>query len=98
MTFRSPIGRRALLVGGAAALALPGMAGAQSRDEDWRALGEEVRAEMRWAWGQYRERAFGKDQIRPLSGGVESFPLRDHHLGLTLIEALDTLWVMELDD
>ena len=60
-------------------------------------MGEDVRAEMRWAWGHYRERAFGKDEIKPISGGVRSFPLEDHHLGLTLIEALDTLWLMELD-
>ncbi len=53
---------------------------------------------MRWAWRQYREHAWGKDQIKPISGGSESFPLKDHHLGLSLIEALDTLWVMELDE
>ena len=53
---------------------------------------------MRWAWRNYRERAWGKDQIKPLSGGSESFPLKNHHLGLSLIEALDTLWVMGLDD
>ncbi len=52
---------------------------------------------MRWAWGQYRDHAWGKDQIRPLSGGSESFPLKNHHLGLTIVEALDTLWVMGLD-
>jgi mannosyl-oligosaccharide alpha-1,2-mannosidase len=66
--------------------------------QDWHALGEDVRREMRWAWQQYRDRAWGKDQIRPLSGGFESFPLKDHHLGLTIVEALDTLWVMGLDD
>jgi len=53
---------------------------------------------MRWAWREYREHAWGKDQIKPLSGGFESFPLKNHHLGLSLIEALDTLWVMGLDD
>jgi len=68
------------------------------RTRDWRALGEDVRSEMRWAWRQYRERAWGKDQIKPLSGGFESFPLKDHHLGLSLIEALDTLWIMGLDE
>ena len=52
---------------------------------------------MRWAWGQYRARAWGKDEIRPISGGASSFPLKGHHLGLSLIEAMDTLWVMELD-
>ena len=53
---------------------------------------------MRWAWREYREHAWGKDQINPLSGGFESFPLKNHHLGLSLIEALDTLWVMGLDE
>jgi len=68
------------------------------RKRKWRALGEDVRSEMRWAWHNYREHAWGKDQIKPLSGGNESFPLKNHHLGLTLIEALDTLWIMGLDD
>src|SRR5689334_17188751 len=82
--------RRSLLSAVAAAAALPKPGLAKPRTENWRALGEDVRREMRWAWG--------KDQIRPISGGVESFPLKDHHLGLSLIEALDTLWVMGLGD
>jgi mannosyl-oligosaccharide alpha-1,2-mannosidase len=92
----SPISRRALLAGAGGVLVTA--TARPPRSADWRALGEDVRAQMRWAWGHYRDRAWGKDQIRPLSGGFESFPLKDHHLGLTLIEALDTLWVMELDD
>jgi mannosyl-oligosaccharide alpha-1,2-mannosidase len=96
MLRRFPISRRALLVGGGAALLAP--AAPAARTTDWRALGEDVRSEMRWAWRQYRQRAWGKDQLKPLSGGFESFPLKDHHLGLSLIEALDTLWLMELDD
>lgn len=75
---------------------LPGSA-AFATSPDWRALAQDVRDEMRWAWRNYRERAWGKDQIKPISGGFESFPLKDHHLGLTLVEALDTLWVMGLD-
>ena len=84
-----------MAVAGATALTAAVPAG---RKRDWRALGEDVRSEMRWAWRNYRERAWGKDQIKPLTGGVESFPLKNHHLGLTLIEALDTLWVMGLDE
>ena len=72
--------------------------GAVPRSHDWSALAEDVRLEMRWAWRNYREHAWGKDQIKPISGGFESFPLKDHHLGLTIVEALDTLWVMGLDD
>ena len=52
---------------------------------------------MRWAWRSYQERAWGKDQIKPMSGRFESFPLKNHHLGLSIIEALDTLFVMGLD-
>src|SRR5438105_7714902 len=97
MPLRLPISRRSLLGAGGTALLITNAGGALGRGRDWGALGEEVRREMRWAWSHYRERAWGKDQIKPLSGGFESFPLKDHHLGLTLIEALDTLWVMELD-
>jgi len=71
---------------------------ALARVEHWRELAEDVKREMRWAWEQYRQHFWGKDQIKPISGGNESFPLKDHHLGLSLIEALDTLWVMGLDD
>src|SRR4051794_33031563 len=95
---RSRFTRRAMLAGSSALL----LAAAPKRKpvaaQDWRALGEDVRREMRWAWHQYRDRAWGKDQMKPLSGGSESFPLKNHHLGLTIVEALDTLWVMNLDD
>jgi mannosyl-oligosaccharide alpha-1,2-mannosidase len=91
----SRISRRSLLRSSGAALLLPSRSIATSTN--WRALGEDVRSEMRWAWAQYRQHAWGKDQIKPLSGGSESFPLKGHHLGLTIIEALDTLWVMGLD-
>jgi mannosyl-oligosaccharide alpha-1,2-mannosidase len=97
MLRRLPISRRALLAGSGAAL-VAASAGSRGRSVEWGALGEDVREQMRWAWCQYRAHAWGKDQIKPLSGGYESFPLKNHHLGLTLIEALDTLWVMELDD
>ena len=78
-----------------AATAVPLSAGRSQ--VDWKALGEDVKAEMAWAWRQYRERAWGRDEIKPISGGFSSFPLKTEHLGLSLIEAMDTLWVMGLD-
>jgi mannosyl-oligosaccharide alpha-1,2-mannosidase len=91
------IGRRDMMTGTAAAIAAAASP-AIAAGEDWRALGEAVKAEMAWAWDLYREHAWGKDEIRPVSGGSSSFPIRKGpHLGLTLIEALDTLWVMGLD-
>ena len=53
---------------------------------------------MAWAWDHYHRLAWGKDQIRPINGGSESFLLKTHHLGLSLIEGLGTLWVMGLDE
>jgi mannosyl-oligosaccharide alpha-1,2-mannosidase len=91
-----PITRRALMSGAGATLLLP--AAAQSKPVDWHALGRDVRTEMRWAWRHYRQHAWGKDEIKPISGTFSSFPLKNHHLGLSLIEALDTLWIMELDE
>ena len=92
-----PLSRRGLLAGFGALVAMPRISSARDR-ADWKALGEDVRTEMRWAWQNYRARAWGKDQIKPISGGSECFPLKDRHLGLTIVEALDTLWVMGLDD
>src|SRR5947209_16703654 len=91
------INRRALLRGSAAALLIPASRSI-GRPRDWRGLADSIRGEMRWAWQNYRQRAWGKDQIKPISGGFESFPLKDHHLGLTIVEALDTLWVMGLEE
>jgi len=92
---------KTLLTRRQAALALGAFAAtpafAKGKAVDWHALGEDVKNEMRWAWGNYRERAWGKDDFKPVSGGNKSFPLKDHHLGLSLIEAMDTLWVMGLD-
>jgi mannosyl-oligosaccharide alpha-1,2-mannosidase len=93
----SPISRRSLLGAGGSALLLSQAAPAFAATPHWLALGDDVRTEMRWAWRNYREHAWGKDQIKPISGGFESFPLKDHHLGLTIVEALDTLWIMGLD-
>ena len=92
------IGRRQLL-GGSGALAIGAAlpAKAAAAETDWKLLGEDVKAEMAWAWDEYRRLAWGKDEIKPVSGGFSSFPLKRGHLGLSLVEALDTLWVMGLD-
>jgi mannosyl-oligosaccharide alpha-1,2-mannosidase len=88
------IDRRGLIAGAA----MVPLAAAAAPRRDWAALGADVKAEMAWAWDQYREHAWGKDEIKPVSGGNSSFPIKKGpHLGLTIIEALDTLWLMGLD-
>lgn len=63
----------------------------------WRAVAEDVRRQTRFAWRSYVDKAFGHDQITPVSGGFEEFFVDGHPMGLTIVEALDTLWLMELD-
>lgn len=92
------ITRRKVMAGGTALMAGSALlAEERTTTADWKALAEDVKAEMAWAWGNYRQRAWGKDEIKPVSGGYSSFPLRNGHLGLSIVEALDTLWVMGLD-
>jgi mannosyl-oligosaccharide alpha-1,2-mannosidase len=71
--------------------------GASAAPVDWTAAAADVKAEFRWAWQNYVARAFGKDQIKPVSGGSEDFFVPGHSVGLTIVEALDTLWLMGLD-
>lgn len=91
--------RSALALAGGSALAALGGLPAQGhvRSEDWSALASDVRAEFKWAWDHYVARAWGKDEINPVSGTSQSFFIEGHDLGLSLVEALDTLWLMELD-
>ena len=62
------------LMGGTAAAGLPAFA----RNEDWAALGADVKAEFKWAWDHYVARAWGKDEINPVSGTSQSFFIEGH--------------------
>lgn len=84
------------LMGGTAVAGLTGLP-AVAQTEDWAALGADVKSEFKWAWDHYVARAWGKDEINPVSGTSQSFFIDGHDLGLSLVEALDTLWIMELD-
>lgn len=91
--------RRAVLGAGAAgaavALARPGRAAPAA--VDWHRLAAEVKAEMAWAWAEYRRIAWGQDEVRPVSGTGKSFLIPGQTVGLSIVEALDTLWLMGLD-
>ena len=56
---------------------------------------DRVRAAMKGAYGAYARLAFGADELAPASGrGTDDFG----GIGATLIDALDTLWIMGLRD
>lgn len=86
------------MISAAAIAATPVWAGQVGNGEDWAALAQDVRSEFQWAWRNYRQKAWGRDEINPVSGTAQSFFIEGHDLGLSLVEALDTLWMMELDE
>ena len=49
---------------------------------------------MAHAWGGYRRYAWGKDELRPSSNtGMDWLGL-----GATIVDSLDTLWIMGMKD
>ncbi|KAJ1774288.1 hypothetical protein IW137_000051 [Coemansia sp. RSA 1287] len=54
-----------------------------------------VRAAMQHAWQGYRDHAFGKDELQPVSNSSNN---KWGGWGVTLIDALDTLHIMELHE
>ncbi|MER7010052.1 glycoside hydrolase family 47 protein [Saccharopolyspora sp. NPDC000359] len=87
------------LVGGAAVAGglLAAVPAAASASRDWKPTAESVRREFLWAWQHYADRALGADHIKPISGGREDFFVPGHSIGLSAVEAVDTLWLMGAD-
>lgn len=49
---------------------------------------------FRHAWKGYKDFAWGHDELRPLSKSYSEW----FGLGLTLIDALDTMWILGLKE
>jgi mannosyl-oligosaccharide alpha-1,2-mannosidase len=54
-----------------------------------------IKAEFKHAWQGYKKVAMGHDEVKPLSKEVEN-PFNGW--GATLVDSLDTLWIMELKE
>lgn len=61
-------------------------------------VAREVREEFLHAWNGYKQFAWGADEVQPVSGKPKNFFVPSHSFGLSIIEAMDTLYVMGLDD
>jgi mannosyl-oligosaccharide alpha-1,2-mannosidase len=95
---RDRLSRRKILQTLVAAPVLASAPSFSKPSNKWLPLAEDVRMQMAWAWRNYVERCFGQDQIKPVSGGAEQFFFPGGPpLGLSIVEALDTLYVMGLD-
>jgi mannosyl-oligosaccharide alpha-1,2-mannosidase len=85
---------------GAAALAagFPSALRADPAMPSPRVIASQVRDEFLHAWNGYKRFAWGSDEVRTVSGTASDFFVPGHSIGLSIIEALDTLYVMGLDD
>jgi len=54
-----------------------------------------IKAATEHAWYGYRDAAFGNDEVKPVSGGSNN-PFNGW--GATLVDSLDTLWIMGMKD
>jgi mannosyl-oligosaccharide alpha-1,2-mannosidase len=54
---------------------------------------EEIKAAMSFVWGSYKKYAWGRDELKPISHqGQDNWG----GMGVTLVDSLDTLWIMGL--
>lgn len=95
MKTTSHLNRRGFLSATAAFAAAPALARASERDAE--VIAREVRAEFLHAWSAYRKFAWGADEVQPISRKAKNFFIPDHSFGLSIIEALDTHYVMGND-
>lgn len=103
MRASTPFTRRAFLgtLTAAGGLAVAGVTAAPARaagHRNWHPVADDVRAELRHAWRSYKKFAWGHDQLLPVSGGHSEFFDDAHPVGLSIVEALGTLYFMGLDD
>ncbi len=85
-----------LRLAAAAGAALP-LLGASSTP-DPKIVAKAVRDEFFHAWSGYKRFAWGMDEVHPIAGTGSNFFIPAHAFGLSIIEALDTLYVMGFDD
>jgi mannosyl-oligosaccharide alpha-1,2-mannosidase len=94
------ISRRSFLETLAATATAPLLASAPSPEPmpSAHAIAGQVRDEFLHAWNGYKRFAWGHDEVLPITGKPSDFFVTGHSFGLSIIESLDTLYVMGLDD
>lgn len=91
------LGIGAGLLSGPSAGVAAGSSTSDKRPDD-SAVANDVRREFLRAWEGYKEHAFGHDRLKPLSESYDEFFLDGESVGLTIIESLDTMYLMGLDE
>ncbi|NXD30572.1 MA1C1 mannosidase, partial [Spelaeornis formosus] len=76
----------------------PVRGGRPGEDPESRARRMKVKEMMKFAWDNYRQYALGKNELRPLTRSGHVGNMFGGLRGATVIDALDTLYIMELEE
>eukprot|EP00164_Ancoracysta_twista_P002808 GFYU01003736.1.p1 GENE.GFYU01003736.1~~GFYU01003736.1.p1 ORF type:complete len:603 (+),score=177.51 GFYU01003736.1:130-1938(+) len=63
-------------------------------DEETRERRQAIRDAMKHAWDGYKKFAWGKDELKPVSKSFQDWL----QMGCTIVDSMDTLWLMGLKD
>uniref|UniRef100_A0A672FQ56 alpha-1,2-Mannosidase n=1 Tax=Salarias fasciatus TaxID=181472 RepID=A0A672FQ56_SALFA len=74
----------------------PGATGHEPLDPETRERRAKVKEMMKHAWDGYRRYAWGSNELRPVSKQGHSSNLFGSIKGATIVDALDTLYIMEM--
>ncbi|XP_037100238.1 mannosyl-oligosaccharide 1,2-alpha-mannosidase IA [Syngnathus acus] len=74
----------------------PGATGREPLDHTTRERRAKIKEMMKHAWDSYRRYAWGSNELRPVSKQGHSSNLFGSIKGATIVDALDTLYIMEM--
>ncbi|XP_032398938.1 mannosyl-oligosaccharide 1,2-alpha-mannosidase IA [Etheostoma spectabile] len=74
----------------------PGATGREPLDPETKERRAKIKEMMKHAWGNYRRYAWGSNELRPVSKQGHSSNLFGSIKGATIVDALDTLYVMDM--
>uniref|UniRef100_A0AAX7SYQ4 alpha-1,2-Mannosidase n=1 Tax=Astatotilapia calliptera TaxID=8154 RepID=A0AAX7SYQ4_ASTCA len=74
----------------------PGATGLEPQDPETRERRAKIKEMMKHAWDSYKQYAWGSNELRPVSKHGHSSNLFGDIKGATIVDALDTLYIMEM--
>ncbi|KAM5154200.1 mannosyl-oligosaccharide 1,2-alpha-mannosidase IB-like isoform 4-T8 [Callospermophilus lateralis] len=78
---------------------LVGISGGEPEDSDIRKKREKIKEMMKHAWDNYRTYGWGHNELRPIARkGHSTNIFGSSQMGATIVDALDTLYIMGLHD
>ncbi|KAJ8009032.1 hypothetical protein DPEC_G00084630 [Dallia pectoralis] len=74
----------------------PGATGREPADPETKERRAKIKEMMKFAWDSYKRYAWGSNELRPVSKQGHSSNLFGSIKGATIVDALDTLYIMEM--